>query len=176
MKWFAGIGSTNIPTDIATRLYLTCFELNLKGYSLRSGGADGSDSVAETAYDCFMDNQLLRKDIKKEIFLPWKGFNGNTSNLIPSKWDNYEEILKLAEKYHPNFKNLTLEGKALIARNGCQILGRNLDDPVDFVLCYTSNGTAKGGTGQGVRIANYLGIPVYNLYYDGIEKFIHFLP
>jgi hypothetical protein len=44
-----------------------------------------------------------------------------------------------------------------------QILGRWGDTPADFVVCWTKNGKASGGTGHALRIANYYNIPVFNL-------------
>ena len=43
------------------------------------------------------------------------------------------------------------------------MLGPKLDAPSDFVLCWTEDGEASGGTGQAMRIAAAHGVPVYNL-------------
>lgn len=45
-----------------------------------------------------------------------------------------------------------------------QILGKNLDKPVEFVVCWTKNGKDIGGTGAAIRCALDHGIPVYNLF------------
>lgn len=42
------------------------------------------------------------------------------------------------------------------------LLGRDLNDPVDFVVCWTPGAQAVGGTGQALRIAEAYGIKVYN--------------
>ena len=44
------------------------------------------------------------------------------------------------------------------------ILGNSLDNPVKFVVCWTSNGKDKGGTGLAIRLARHHGIRVFNLY------------
>ena len=49
-----------------------------------------------------------------------------------------------------------------MARNGYQILGKDLKTPVRFVICYTPNGDRIGGTAQALRIAMDLKIPVFN--------------
>jgi hypothetical protein len=51
---------------------------------------------------------------------------------------------------------------ALMARNCYQVLGQNLDTPVDFIVCYTPD-EYKGGTSQALRIARDLNIPYYNI-------------
>jgi hypothetical protein len=43
------------------------------------------------------------------------------------------------------------------------ILGKRLNDPVSLVICWTEGGKPKGGTAQGIRIAEHYGIPVFNL-------------
>jgi cell division GTPase FtsZ len=53
--------------------------------------------------------------------------------------------------------------RKLHARNAMIVLGKNLDDPVDFIICWTPGGTGSGGTGQALRIARAYGIPVYDL-------------
>jgi hypothetical protein len=45
-----------------------------------------------------------------------------------------------------------------------QVLGNYGNDPVEFVICWTSNGKDSGGTGQAIRIAKAFDIPVFNLY------------
>ena len=44
------------------------------------------------------------------------------------------------------------------------IQGRDLDDDVDAVVCWTRDGKATGGTGMGIRIARERDIPVFNLF------------
>lgn len=66
-------------------------------------------------------------------------------------------------RFHPKPQNLTTSGKKLMSRNTNQVLGRNFDDPVEFVACWTPSGKDEGGTAQACRIARHLKIPVYNL-------------
>lgn len=54
-------------------------------------------------------------------------------------------------------------GWMFMSRNVYQVLGPNLDDPVEFIICWTKDGKASGGTGQAIRIANDYGVPVFNL-------------
>ena len=59
-----------------------------------------------------------------------------------------------------------LEGTTLrlMARNCYQVLGKDLETPSEFIICWTKDGQATGGTGQALRIAKKNNIPVFNLY------------
>ncbi len=50
-----------------------------------------------------------------------------------------------------------------MARNALQIMGPNMDRPADLVVAYTPGGEVVGGTGQALRMAGSLGIPIRNL-------------
>lgn len=125
--------------------------LDRKGYTLRSGGADGADSAFE------------RGASKKEIYLPWKRFNNNGSDL----YDCYNEShRKIAEKFHPRWKFLKQGAKKMMVRNSAQIYGLNCSNPKErskFVICWTSDGKASGGTGQAIRVAESEDIPILNI-------------
>lgn len=147
---YSGIGSRQCPEDLKPKIKLLVELLNNKEFVLRSGGADGADMFFEEYAN------------KKEIFLPWPNFNGNNSQLN----DVCERAMKLASKFHPAWNKLKHGAKKLIARNGYQVLGKSLNDPVEFVLCWTPDGKVIGGTAQAIKIANYCHIPVFNLYND----------
>lgn len=49
-----------------------------------------------------------------------------------------------------------------MGRNTYQILELDLQTPVEFVCCWTRNGEIDGGTGQALRIAIDMGIPIFN--------------
>jgi hypothetical protein len=91
------------------------------GGVLRSGGALGADSAFETGCDLV--------DGSKEIYLPFKSFNNNASDLYQVS----EDALYLASTIHPVFNKLSRVAKLLVARNMYQILGENLHTPVEFV-------------------------------------------
>lgn len=188
LKWFAGIGSREIPHDISVRMYNACTQLYEKGYGVRSGGAEGSDTVCEIAYNDFKDPLGY-----KQIFVVNSLYSGNylyirsypnggvrlishgKIGLNQYSLEKIDRLRNFAKIYHPAWHRLSKYAQDLHTRNSCQIMGEDLDDPVDFVLCYTKDGKATGGTGQAIRIAEAHNIPVYNLYYDNIEKFILFL-
>ena len=148
---YAGIGSREAPDDVLENILNIAQEFAIRGYVLRSGGAKGCDTYFEIGANL--------EGGEKEIFLPWENFNNNKS----FRFEVGDEALKLGEKFHPRWSSLKPKAKLLIARNSYQILGEDLIDPVDFVVCWTPNGEEKGGTAQGIRISNYYKIPIFNL-------------
>lgn len=151
MKTYAGIGSRQTPKDILDKMSEIASFLARKGFTLRSGGAEGADSAFEFGCDFEKGN--------KEIFLPWENFNNNTSKL----YAQHQKAFTLAHELHPNWKNLKYSVQKLMARNVHQILGKDLDCPVDFVVCWTPNGSGSGGTGQALRLAKKHEIKVFDL-------------
>lgn len=154
-RYFAGIGARKTPQDILNKFFKIGAYLANKGFVLRSGGADGADEAFEDG--CVSENGA------KEIYLPWKGFNNNDSELynIPIG------AMLIAKSIHPAWNNLTAGAIKMHSRNICQILGQDLNTPVDFVVCYTENGEVKGGTATAIRLAEQLSIPVFNYGSDG---------
>lgn len=146
MFYYAGIGSRETPKEFLDLFTRVAKYLSTKDCVLRSGGAKGSDQAFESGA------------IHKEIYLPWKGFEGNNSNLIVKD----ERAFEIAEKYHPRWAYLSQGAQKLQARNSHQILGHDLNSPSDFVICWTKGGKGDGGTGQAIRIAKDYNIPVFD--------------
>jgi hypothetical protein len=149
-KYYTGVGSRSLPPDIALKINEIAKFLAKKGFILRSGGADGSDFEFEKGCD---EGGGL-----KEIFLPWKGFNDNKSELTFT-----QEAFKLASAIHPVWNNLKPGAKYLHSRNCHQVLGQDLKTPSLFLVCYTENGEKKGGTATAITLAEQNNIPVFNL-------------
>ena len=157
--YYAGIGSRDIPYEIEklSRSFGAFFAR--KGLILRSGGADGADTAFESGCDMCKG--------KKEIYLPWKGFNGSNSDLVVSNPMAFE----LAHTHHPYWLNLTAGAQKLQARNSHQVLGQDLETKSSFVVCWTKEGKGSGGTGQAIRIANAYNIPVFDMgKYNDIQE------
>jgi hypothetical protein len=156
---YAGIGSTKTPDDIQKLFIKIGYELAIRGEKLRSGAAKSADKAFEKGCD------LGRG--KKEIYLPWKKFEGSSSKLIVSN----KEAFNIGAKYHPRWNKLTDAAQLLQARNSHQVLGWELDEPCDFIVCWTEGGKLKGGTSQALRIAKDYDIPIFNFGdYKDIEK------
>lgn len=135
--YYAGIGNRETPSDILKDMTQIAAYLSSLNYILRSGAAQGADTAFE------------KGAIKKEIFI---------AN------DCTEEAMAYSSKFHPAWDRCSDFVKRLHGRNAMILLGQNLDTPVKFVVCYTSDGLASGGTGQAIRIAQDLGIQCFNLH------------
>lgn len=152
-KHYTGVGSRKTPKHVLGEILLLAKRLDDDGWTLRSGGADGADTAFEDGVT----------SLRKEIFLPWKGFNNNPSQL----YTICEEALKIAEQFHPAWFACSMPARKLMARNVYQVLGKDLKTPSKFVICWTPDIFAsKGGTSQAVRIARAHDIPVYNMRVD----------
>jgi len=154
MTAYAGIGSRQTPTNVLAYMTKTAAALDTCGYVLRSGGANGADTAFEAG----------AASGRSEIFLPWKRFNGNPSPLfLENPHLPMEAAIALAKQFHPAWDKCSPHGRLFHARNGFQILGPQLDDPVGFVICWTPDGKNVGGTAQALRITRAHGIPITNL-------------
>lgn len=147
-RYYAGIGSRKTPFDRKGLIAEIAQKLESRGYTLRSGGAPGADSYFEEACT------------RSQIFLPWVGFNGSSKTEFPSPTD---DAIAMAHEVIDGYTNRTPRGRLLLARNMHQVLGPNLDEPVEFVVCWTPGGTTMGGTAHAIRLARHYKIPVYNL-------------
>lgn len=135
-----------------------------KGVIVRTGAADGIDSAAMEGAER-VQNTDLRRNL--HVFLPWASYNRNRVPIgasvfiydpkIHQAWTNS------VSKYHPNPAALSRGAFALMARNYGIIAH---PDPVSAVIALPTSVSALGGTGQGMRLAEDLGIKLFNLRED----------
>lgn len=166
MRAYAGIGSRQTPPEILALMVDLGHALALQGFTLRSGAADGADAAFEAG--------ALRGRGHAEIYLPWRGFNGHTSNVFGVT----DEARKLAASVHLRWSSLSHGAQSLHARNCYQILGMSLREPCAFVVCWTPDGCEgwagrtreTGGTATGIVLAERCRIPVVNLRAEGSRE------
>jgi hypothetical protein len=164
---YAGIGSRQTPGDVLELMEASAAALAKAGWVLRSGAAPGADSAFERGCDLVGG--------VKEIFVPWRGFEGREQVALAEPSDAAYEI---AERHHPAWGRLKQGAQKLHARNVHQILGANLEktEPVKFVLCWTKGAQGEGGTGQALRIARGVGVEVFDLADSQVrERIEHWL-
>lgn len=164
-RFYAGIGSRRTPANICELMQQLGQKLALKGMILRSGAAEGADKAFENGCD--------RVCGKAQIFLAksWYSFGAKFANHNYCYSDElWEKAAQITAQHHSSYLYLKPYTKRLHTRNCFQVLGWNLQEPAEFVLCWTADGartaaeTSKdtGGTGQAIRIASNYGIRVYN--------------
>lgn len=174
MKYYGGIGSRESPPEIMATMTMIASKLEERGYILRSGGAEGADQAFE---DGIKDHSNMR------IFLPFDGFNNKFHGFgYISKYSeiNVDNAHNAVVTYHPIGRSLKGKTYKLMARNYHQVCGIDGEKNSEFIICWTPDGATKkttrntGGTGQAIRIATALGIPVYNLknIHSNIEHFL----
>jgi len=153
-KIYAGIGSRETPAEILEAMKRIAGQLEKQDFVLRSGGADGADLAFESG---------VSDPANKEIYLPWRAFN-KRQDWDGCIWNYTDEHEKIAARHHPKWIWLRQGVKKLHTRNVAQVLGADCSSPADLVICWTPDGRASGGTGQAMRIAEFYGIPIHNLY------------
>lgn len=162
--YYAGIGSRETPAMILMQMDRLAAVLAGRGMVLRSGAAQGADTAFEIG--------ATRAGGAREIFLPWRGFNGRRDGLVFGEQRAAGVALDMAKRHHPAWSRLAPAVQKMMGRNMMQILGSDLNDPVQFVVCWAAGSTfssdgrivnVDGGTGQAVRLAASLGIEVFNL-------------
>lgn len=157
-KIYTGVGSRQTPDNQQQLLTNTAKKLDLYGFTLRSGHADGADLAFE------------RGSKKKEVYVPWKSFN-NHNEYFPTFSDelyDYTEQLYNEHKDHSEFGNIKDPVQKLMMRNVYQVLGSDINNPVpsDFLICFADEdekGNPVGGTGFTVYIAKKNNVPIFNI-------------
>jgi len=166
MPTYAGIGSRETPEPILRTMEVLGDWLASLGWTLRSGGAPGADKAFELG--CGQG--------PKSIFIPWAGFEQRRLDepgvmLVPKEVE--AAAAAIAAEVHPVWGRLSFGARKLHTRNSCQILGADLNSPVDMVVCFTVGGRGGGGTGQALRIAQKRGIPIFDLGAAGAIDALH---
>lgn len=159
MALYAGIGSIKTPPDILEVMTDIASQLAQTGYTLRSGAEQGAGAAFEFGCD--------QQQGPKEIWLPWLAFNGHAMPCFLPTPDHET----LAAELHPYWFNLGQGARKRHSSKVGQVVGMDLNTPVDFVLCWTPDGCesnptrsmSTGGTATAIALADRLQIPVINL-------------
>lgn len=159
-RHYAGIGSRETPLDVMALMTKIARWLDRRDYVLRSGGADGADTA------------FAEGSTHKKIFLPWGGFNGLQGSPTILR-DVQERAAIIAANFHPAWDCCSPAARKLHTRNVYQVLGADLKTPSRFVVCWTKDGEASGGTGQALRIAEASRIPIFNLFDASAAERLH---
>lgn len=162
--YYTGVGSRKTPASICARMTAAAGRLAALGYVLRSGAADGADAAFEKGCDAARG--------RKEIWLPWPGFNRYAGRHVDYPTQAHA---RAAATTHAAWAKLNEGDRRLHSRDVGQVLGRELDAPSRFLLCWTPDGCESGetrsrdtgGTATAIVIASQHGIPVFNLANEG---------
>lgn len=154
----------------AKLFYQVAFHCAELGVILRSGGADGADVIAETAYrDAIYASKATNDQV--EIFIPWKSFKAKRDldnplshlHIVPSDPVLIKQSEDMVRKTHPTPERLTRGAMKLHSRNMNQVFGLDLQTPIEANICWTENGIKSGGTASAITLCERNNIPVFNL-------------
>lgn len=144
---------------------------------------DANKAVEDRAFEIYTIAQEVDKEYFSEYTIPYMTeINGITCELnywveetLFGRWDKdlIKETEELAGSVHPAWDKCNEWAKGMHSRNCHQILGYNLDSPVDAVICWTPNGKVVGGTRTAIKLAMKYNIPVFNLGESDKEKVLN---
>lgn len=164
-KIYAGVGSRETPTEVLSFIKSLATRLNANGFHLRSGGAWGADTA-------FANGHIISN---MTIYRPNHAIGDKAAEAL------FRSVHPFQHRFKKSYSVL------LHSRNAYQVLGFDLNDPVEFVLCWTklgseseaelkSHGWIEGGTGTAIALASRDNIPVFNLQKeDALSRFYAFM-
>lgn len=139
--YYTGIGARRTPKEVLEVFEKIGRKLAEEGFILRSGACEGADKAFEAGCDSVGG--------KKEIYLPWKGYNEHQSELYTIN----PEATRIASNLYPNWEDVSEDEIKYLSRDVCQVLGQTLDKPSLIVICWTPKGELVGGTSMAMRVA-----------------------
>ena len=164
--------------------YNVCMMLAQLGITFTSGLCEiGMDGIAQKAYSKAVDLGLA-KESQFEVYVADQ-YNIRRSTLprrhlatVRNK-DLISETERIASEVHPAWDRCNEWARGMHSRNCHQILGYDLQSPVDAVICWTPDGAVVGGTATALKLSMKYNIPVFNLgtkdkesVLQSIEKFL----
>ena len=148
--------------------YNVCMMLAQLGVTFTSGLCEiGMDGIAQKAYSKAVDLGLA-KESQFEVYVA-EQYNIRRSTLprrhlaIVRNKDLIGETERLASEVHPAWDRCNDWARGMHSRNCHQILGYDLQSPVDAVICWTPDGAVVGGTATALKLSMKAGIPIFNL-------------
>jgi len=142
--FYTGVGSRKTPKAILEIMKALAAKLESAGWILRSGGADGADSAFES---------------------------GTKHAMVYYANQATPASMAIAAKFHPAWNRCSDFARRLHGRNSFQVLGKTLDRPSKFLVCWTEDACishqtrtiSTGGTGTAISIADNYGVQIFNL-------------
>ena len=157
---YAGVGARRTPSPVLALMRDMARELAVRGWHLRTGGAPGADSAFAGVAPV---GQFT-------VFVPWRGYNGwdafaNVGAPVCRVLgaDELDAMRAAAAPHHPAWERCPDRVRDLHARNVAVLLGADMGQAVEAMVCWTDRGRVSGGTGMAIRLARHYGVPVLNL-------------
>lgn len=169
MKAYTGIGSRTTPVWCRFAMEDIASKMADKGYTLRSGSAQGADSAFEIGCD--------RVAGAGDIYIPWNGFGTGSENMFKFYHTISNRQFEKAKKIYletgiiKNFDSMKQSVQKLHARNYLQVVG-HYDRVIPSKVCIFFaevdwvTDEPVGGTRSAVLLSKHFGVPTYNLKDD----------
>lgn len=152
MSRIAIIGTRQLSSDATGLCRKISVAFRNAGWELVTGNAKGIDSIARDTW-----NEVYPERVT--LVLPWPDYNRDRihpANRI-AVYKNQGKWYTSVQQYHPAFNRLPGYAVKLHARN------YGIIELADAVIAFPKDGRESGGTGQGIRIAQGLGKPLFVL-------------
>lgn len=159
-KFYTGVGSRSTPQEVLEQMGTLAGLFPRKGYTLRSGGAQGADLAFEEAAGTDAVIYYAGTFMDKRTYERYDYTNAA-----------YDKAMEIAQQSHPAWNRCSEYARMLHTRNVFQVLGHHLEEPSTGMICWTQDGAElpeetsikTGGTGTAIRIAGMYGVKVLNL-------------
>lgn len=105
-----------------------------------------------------------------ELIKPWNTFGDTEGEALTATGTTSDRGVEMAALFQPAMTKLPDAVKKIIAANVHVMLGKFLESPVEFLVCYTEDGAENskevtfktGNVGLAIRVATSYNIPVIN--------------
>ena len=171
---YCGVGSRETDEIGESKIMYLASILNCNGYTLSTGDASkGADLMFWTG----IKSQKFR-------FGPFGRKPKSDTIVVPDSNPVHAVAATIAASVHPAWRFLPPWMRELHTRNVFQVMGKEISEPCEFVLCWTPDGAQReadtskrtGGTGTAIKVADRFGVPVFNLKNDdALDKLGEFL-
>jgi len=144
---YAVASNKGIPQSVIQDIVEVAKLLETKGFTVRVGGDnDGLDQAVENAVS------------RKELILPWKGFNEKES---PFTW-SIEASHHIAKKFSPIYDTIPDGVKKFLHQNARLVMGDKMRSPIAFLICWSEDGceTLREKTMRTGFVAHQIGITI----------------
>ncbi len=152
---YAGIGYISTPEKVREQMTTIGSQLAEMGFVLRSGNTIGAEQAWEE----------LVPENKKEIMVPQTKPNC-PHGIVPDFIMEQSEFV--IEHYHKTYSDSFHKNNAYVQylhlRNLNILYGKDLNDPVDFVVYWNAGDSLMGNVAHIVSMANELKIPCFNIW------------
>lgn len=163
------LGYSTLDPDSELGLYLKSLitKLGYLGFTLRTSGSSGIESIAVQAYLDLMQQGVLSPS-RLKICRPYVKY----TNCVPYKQcyvtvskANYELCSELVKPVTPYWRGIGNQSKYMHSKNAFVMFGEQLNTPSTLLIVYDEpdvNGIVKGFSSSAIGLAKNHKIPIFN--------------